>query len=110
ESGTKFTDLIRDYSEGPHSGAGGSLGWVAKGQLDDRLTAAIFAAPVNGFSDVVNIPDDGLYLFQVQAEKTAVPDENQLQTIKSSAFEHWYAPKKDAVKIARELVASSPAP
>jgi parvulin-like peptidyl-prolyl isomerase len=107
QAGTKFADLVRDFSEGPKSGSGGSLGWVAKGQLDDRLTDAIFAAPVNGLTDIVNIPNDGLYLFQVQAEKTAAPDADQLETIKSSAFNHWYAGKKDAVKITRDLVPSS---
>ena len=109
QAGTPFSDLVRDYSDGAHSGAGGSLGWVAKGQLDDRLTAAIFAAPVGGISDVVDIPNDGLYLFQVQAEKTAPPDADQLATIKSSAFAHWYTAQKDAVKITRELVPDSSA-
>ena len=106
-AGTPFADLVRDFSDGPKSGAGGSLGWVAKGQLDDRLTAAIFAAPVGGLSDIVDIPDDGLYLFQVTNERVAAPDADQLATIKSSAFNHWYAGKKDAVKITRDLVPSS---
>jgi peptidyl-prolyl cis-trans isomerase C len=104
QGGTKFSDLVRDYSEGPHSGSGGSLGWVMPGILDDRLTAAIFATPVNGLSDVVAIPGDGLYLFQVTGERTAAPDADQLATIKSSAFNHWYAGKKAAVKITRDLV------
>jgi len=107
ESGTRFEDLVRDFSDGPHSGAGGSLGWVANGQLDDRLTAAIMAAPANGYSDIVSIPNDGLYLFKITGEKTAAPDADQLATIKSSAFNHWYAGKKDAVKITRDLVPSS---
>jgi len=109
--GTPFSDLIRDFSEGPHSGSGGDIGWVANGQLDDRLTQAIFAAPANGLSDVVDVPGDGLYLFKVLQEKTAVPDKDQLATIKDSAFNHWYTPKKDAVKITRDLLpASSPTP
>ena len=107
EAGTKFEDLVRDFSEGPKSGAGGGLGWVAKGQLDDRLTNAIMAAPVNGYSDVVNVPNDGVYLFKVLGEKTAAPDADQLATIKSSAFNHWYAPQKDAFTITRDLVPSS---
>ena len=41
---------------------GGDIGWVAHGQLDDRLTQAIFAAPVGKTTDVVNVPSDGLYL------------------------------------------------
>jgi parvulin-like peptidyl-prolyl isomerase len=105
--GTSFTDLARDFSEGPKSGKGGDIGWVAKGMLDDRLTAATFAAPANGLSEIVNLPNDGLYLFKVTEEKTATPDKDQLATIKSSAFQNWYAGKKDAVKISRDLLGPS---
>jgi parvulin-like peptidyl-prolyl isomerase len=104
QSGTPFSDLVRDDSEGPKSGSGGDIGWVANGQLDDRLTQAIFAAPVNGVSDVVNIPGDGEYLFKVNQEKTAEPDKDQLAAIKANAFNNWYAQKKDGVAITRDLV------
>ena len=39
-------------------------------------------------------------------EKTAAPDKDQLATIKSSGFQHWYDGKKDAVKITRELLSA----
>jgi len=104
QGGTPFNDLVRDYSEGPKSGAGGDIGWVANGQLDDRLTKAIFAAPVNGVSDVVDIPGDGLYLFKVNQEKTAEPDKDQLAAIKANAFNNWYAQKKDGVAITRDIL------
>ena len=111
QGGTPFNDLVRDYSEGPKSGSGGDIGWVANGQLDDRLTKAIFAAPVNGVSDVVDIPGDGLYLFKVNQEKTAEPDKDQLAAIKANAFNNWYAQKKDGVAITRDILppAASPA-
>jgi parvulin-like peptidyl-prolyl isomerase len=109
ESGTPFKDLVRDYSEGPKSGSGGDIGWVANGQLDDRLTKAIFAAPANGVSDVVTIPGDGLYLFKVNQEKTATPDQTQLDAIKANAFKNWYAQKKDAVTITRDLLPAASA-
>ena len=102
--GTSFSDLVANFSEGPKSGTGGEIGWVVKGQLDDRLTDAIAATPVNGLSEIVNVPNDGLYLFKVLEEKTAAPDKDQLATIKSSGFQHWYAGKKDAAKITRELL------
>ena len=104
--GTSFSDLVANFSEGPKSGAGGEIGWVVKGQLDDRLTDAIAATPVNGLSEIVNVPNDGLYLFKVLEEKTAAPDKDQLATIKSSGFQHWYDGKKDAVKITRELLSA----
>jgi parvulin-like peptidyl-prolyl isomerase len=102
--GADFGQLARDFSEGPKAGKGGEIGWVAKGQLDDRLTAAIFAAPVGGLTEIVDIPDGGLYLFKVLEEKTAEPDADQLKTIKTSAFSNWYAAKKGAVTITRELL------
>jgi parvulin-like peptidyl-prolyl isomerase len=102
--GADFGQLARDFSEGPKAGKGGEIGWVAKGQLDDRLTAAIFAAQTGGLTEIVDIPEDGLYLFKVFEEKTAAPDADQLKTIKSSAFSNWYGAKKDAVKITRELL------
>jgi len=103
-AGTDFAQLVRDFSEGEKSGTGGELGWVMKGTLDDRLIAAIMAAPVGGLSEIVDLPNAGLYLFKVKAEKTAAPDEDQLKTIKESAFGNWYAGKKDAVTITRELL------
>ncbi len=103
QGGTPFGDLVRDFSEGPKSGAGGDIGWVANGQLDDRLTKAIFAAPALGVSDVVAVPGDGTYLFKITDERTAVPDKDQLDAIKANAFKNWYAEKKDAVAITRDL-------
>jgi parvulin-like peptidyl-prolyl isomerase len=103
-AGADFAQLARDNSDGSKAGAGGEIGWVAKGQLDDRLTTAIFAATIGGLTDVVDVPDDGLYLFKVLEEKTAAPDAAQLTAIKQSAFSNWYKSKKDAVKITRELL------
>jgi parvulin-like peptidyl-prolyl isomerase len=102
--GTDFGQLVRDFSDGPKAGKGGDIGWVHQGQLDDRLTSKILATPVGGFTDIIDLPTDGLYLFKVTAEKTAAPDADQLATIKSSAFTNWYAGKKAAVAITRDLL------
>ena len=52
DKGADFSVLARDNSTATTSGIGGELGWVAKGQLDDALTNAIFATPIGqGFRD-----------------------------------------------------------
>jgi parvulin-like peptidyl-prolyl isomerase len=103
-AGTDFGQLVRDFSDGPKAGLGGDIGWVHQGQLDDRLTAKILATPVGSFTDIIDLPGDGLYLFKVTAEKTAAPDADQLKTITGSAFSNWYAGKKAAVTITRDIL------
>ena len=51
DRGADFGVLARDNSDAPTAGTGGDLGWIAKGQLDDDLTDAIFAAPIGKTSD-----------------------------------------------------------
>jgi parvulin-like peptidyl-prolyl isomerase len=105
-AGTDFGQLVRDNSDGPKSGIGGDIGWVHQGTLDDRLTARILATPKGSFTDVIDLPNDGLYLFRIVDEKTAAPDADQLATIKTNAFANWYAGKKAAVTISRDLFSS----
>ena len=105
-AGTDFGQLVRDNSDGPKAGKGGDIGWIGLGQLDDRLTKAILATPAGSLTEIIDLADDGLYLFKVVAEKTAVPDAEQLKTIKSDAFSNWYSGKKAAVTITRDLFSS----
>jgi parvulin-like peptidyl-prolyl isomerase len=102
DAGADFGVLARDNSEAPDASLGGDIGWVAKGQFDELATAAIFAAPVGKTSSVVNVADDGIYLFKVFEEETRAPDGRQLETIKAKAFDDWYTPKKDAATITRD--------
>ncbi len=103
-AGADFGQIVRDFSEGPKAGLGGDLGWVHQGQLDDRLTKVILATPAGSFTDVIDIPSDGLYVFKVTADKTAAPDADQLKTITSDAFGNWYSGKKQAAVITRNLL------
>jgi parvulin-like peptidyl-prolyl isomerase len=102
DGGADFATLARDHSESQTSGRGGDLGWIAKGQLDEALTDAIFAAQVGGTTDVVTIPEDGSYLFEVRAEEERAPDSRQEAQIRSTAFSDWYQLKKDATEITRD--------
>jgi len=102
DAGADFAVLARDTSVAQSAGTGGDIGWVVKGQLDDRLTAAIFAAPIGKTSDIVTIADEGSYLFKVFAEETRTPEGRQLEELKSTAFSRWYDEKKSAAKIERD--------
>ncbi len=107
DGGADFAALARDNSEATTAGRGGDLGFIAKGELDERLTTAIFAAPIGKTSDIVTIADgdttkDGVYLFKVFAEETRTPVGRQLDDIKSSAFTTWYSLKKTAATIERD--------
>ena len=102
DGGADFATLARDNSEATTAGVGGDLGWIAKGQLDERLTAGIFGTTVGSTSSIVAIPGDGIYLFKVLAEETRTPEGRQLDELKSSAFSNWYDQKKDAAVITRD--------
>jgi parvulin-like peptidyl-prolyl isomerase len=102
-----FAQLARDFSEGESAGAGGDLGWIAKGQLDERLVAAIFAAPLGKTTDVVTIADDGIYLFKVLEEETRTPEGAQLEQLRQTAFSDWYTEKKNAASIVRDETVTS---
>jgi parvulin-like peptidyl-prolyl isomerase len=102
DGGADFAALARDNSEANTASDGGDLGWIAKGQLADQLTAAIFATPIGRTSDTVVIPGDGVYLFKVFAEETRTPEGRQLESIKTTAFGNWYQAKKSAATITRD--------
>ena len=102
DSGTDFAVLARDDSEADSAGAGGDLGWIAKGQRDERLISAIFAAGIGGTTDPIGVVGDGLYLFKVLAEEVRTPDRRQLEVLRSTAFADWYKVKKAAAEIVRD--------
>jgi parvulin-like peptidyl-prolyl isomerase len=102
DGGADLATLARDFSEGPEASRGGELGWVARGQLDEQLGAAIFGAEIGKTSDIVTIEEDGDYLFHVAKEEVRTPEGRQLEEIRARAFADWYEPKKDAVVIDRD--------
>ena len=53
-AGESFEELARQYSQDPGSARnGGSLGWVARGQLVPEIDGIIFDLEINEISDVV---------------------------------------------------------
>lgn len=102
DGGADFATLARDVSEGSEASQGGALGWIARGQFDETLGAAIFAAPIGKTSDVVRVAEDGEYLYLVTKEEERTPEGAQLDQIRARAFAAWYDPKKAAVVVTRD--------
>ncbi len=108
DAGEDFAQMARDLSEGAEASVGGDLGWVARGQLDERLIAAIFAATVGKTSDIVAVEEDGKYLYHVRAEEERTPTGRQADEIRASAWSDWYDPLKEAVTIERDETITAP--
>lgn len=101
DSGTSFAQLARDQGDGPEAAKGGDIGWVAMGQLGDAREAPIFGAKLGATTDVIDIPNDGDYLFQVLAEETMPATPDQIKIFKDTGFTNWYSVKKAAATITR---------
>jgi parvulin-like peptidyl-prolyl isomerase len=102
DSGADFAALARELSEGDEADRGGALGWIARGQLQQELSDAIFGADIGKTSDVVSLENDGDYLFFVADEEERTPEGRQLDEIRARAFGDWYQPRKDALTIERD--------
>ena len=101
-----FADAARDNSDTYDPATGGSIGWVAKGQLKKALEDAIFAAPIGKVSDPLKVDGDGTYLFLVNQEQTREPDADQKQTLTNTVFSDWYTTEKAKFTVTRDAVPS----
>jgi len=101
DGGADFAQLARDFSESQTAGSGGDLGWIARGQLDEEMIDAIFAAEIGGTTEIVEIEQDGLSLFKVFEEETRSLEGRQLEELRANAFGDWYQEKKGAAVIQR---------
>lgn len=99
--GADFAQLARDEGEGDEAADGGDIGWIARGQLDDLMDAAVFEAPIGGVTDIIEVPDDGVYLLKVIAEEEREPTKEQIATFEATGFTNWYEKKKAEVDITR---------
>jgi parvulin-like peptidyl-prolyl isomerase len=95
-----FATIAQRVSEGIEAQDGGDLGWVARGQLAPKeREEAIFAAPIGTVSNVLAMPGQGYYLFKVAEEASRLPDPEQVEALRNSAYENWYTEKRNAADI-----------
>ena len=107
--GSDFGSLARDQGEGPEAADKGDLEWVARETLDDLKEEAIFGAAVGGVTEVLNMPQDGIYLWKVVAEEVRKPTEDQIAIFESNGFENWYAARYEEADVDAEPSAASAA-
>ncbi|HEY0444197.1 MAG TPA: peptidylprolyl isomerase [Candidatus Limnocylindrales bacterium] len=108
EAGTPFTQLAKDFSDGAEAAKGGELGWIAPLQIDQKSSAAIFAAPVGGLTDPLEIASDGIHVYKILEAANRAPDGAQKTTIEQQAFPNWYEAKKAGFDIHRDVDFSNP--
>ena len=104
-----FREAARDNSENEEAEPDGDIGWIAKGELDALLDAAIFSTAIGAKSEVVTVSGDGDYLFWVIGEETRTPTEDQLAIFEDTGFQYWYTGQKDAADIEYNVASGSAA-
>ena len=107
--GADFGSLARDQGEGPEAADKGDLEWVARETLDDLKEGAIFGAAVGGVTEVLNVPQDGIYLWKVVAEEVRTPTQDQIAIFESNGFENWYAARYEEADVDTQPSAASAA-
>jgi parvulin-like peptidyl-prolyl isomerase len=103
DAGANFLQLAIDQSDSDATHKAGDIGWIAKGQLGDAREGPIFDATIGKTTTVVDIANDGDYLFKVLAEETRPATPEQIAIFKQTGFTDWYSLKKAAAKIDRNL-------
>lgn len=102
-----FRQLAVDNSEGEGTKDGGDIGWVAQSELVDALDRAVFATAIGSMSDVIEVANDGTYLFRILGEETRTPTKEQVKIFEDSGFSSWYTKQKEAADIVYNIGSSS---
>jgi parvulin-like peptidyl-prolyl isomerase len=65
ETGSKFSDLARSYSEGTNRDQGGDMGWLTQQTLRSELSKVAFKLKPGQTSSIITT-DDGYYIIRVE--------------------------------------------
>lgn len=87
KSGGSFTDLAKNYSEGPNADKGGDLGFVQRGQLIKELEDPAFALAAGQVSGLIET-DAGYHILWVkEKEKSSIKTLSEVeQQVESKVF------------------------
>ena len=94
QPGADFNALAKQYSDGPEKNEGGEIGWLTKDSLSSDIADQIWALPVGGVSDPLEL-GQGHYLIKVEDKQTRPLDPDEQATARQSAFTNWYQPLHD---------------
>lgn len=68
--GKDMGELAKKYSITPEAKAGGKLGWIEKGELEEVMENMIFSLPIGRISKILKTPY-GYHLFEVLSKRPA---------------------------------------
>ena len=68
KNGEDFAAVARELSDGPTKTNGGDLGYVRKGQIENRLESVVFAMKTGETSEIVET-DYGFHIFRVNDQR-----------------------------------------
>lgn|SRR3989338_4222584 len=71
KNGADFTDIVKQFSRSPSSDNNGEIGWVSKGDIDDKIYQAIHNLPKKSYSDPIFL-NDGYHIFRLLDKKSVV--------------------------------------
>jgi peptidyl-prolyl cis-trans isomerase SurA len=96
KSGASFADMAKSYSDDPGSAQnGGSLNWVAKGEMVPSFEETMINTPVGQMSEPFQSPY-GWHILQVQAERDAdMTEQYRRNTAKQALYERQFPVELD---------------
>ncbi|MEP7159234.1 MAG: peptidylprolyl isomerase, partial [Chloroflexota bacterium] len=96
--GADFNQVARELSEGPEKDDGGEIGWLTRDQLAAEIADQIFVLTPGQVTDPPVELGDGHYFIKCEEKATRPYDPDQIPTVRQSAFDDWYTPKKTAAE------------
>ncbi len=89
-----FEEVARQYSDADDAEDGGELGWFTREMLPDEVAEPVFELQTGDVSEPIEF-GTSTYFFKALERATRPLDADQVQQVRATAFENWYAPLKD---------------
>lgn len=96
--GADFNQVARELSEGPEKEDGGEIGWLTRDQLAAEISDTIFNLTPGQVTDPPVELGEGHYFIKCEEKATRPYDPDQIPTVRQTAFDDWYTPKKTAAE------------